>query len=161
MRILKGYMSGAIGRVTELHGLYYHEHWGFDHVFEAKIATGLSSFFGRYDERKDGFWSVVSKDRIEGSIAIDGTLVKKKGAHLRWYIVSDEIRGKGMGSQLLERALAFCQKRNYKQVYLWTFAGLEAARHLYEKAGFELVEEKSGARWGTTVKEQRFELQIP
>lgn len=38
--------------------------------------------------------------------------------------------------------------------------GLNAARHLYEQAGFELVEEKRGAQWGLEVNEQRFELQL-
>jgi hypothetical protein len=38
-----------------------------------------------------------------------------------------------------------------------TIEGLEAARHLYEKYGFHLVEERSGEQWGRRVLEQRFE----
>jgi len=26
---LSGYIPGAIGRIAELHGTYYHKHWGF------------------------------------------------------------------------------------------------------------------------------------
>jgi hypothetical protein len=48
----------------------------------------------------------------------------------------------------------------YGQIYLWTFAGLDPARHLYEKAGFTLVKERTGRQWGTEVEEQRFELYI-
>ena len=40
------------------------------------------------------------------------------------------------------------------------FRGLEAARNLYERVGFELVEEKEVAQWGTMIVEQKFELQI-
>jgi hypothetical protein len=36
---LSGYIPGAIGRIVELHGRYYHEHWGFDLFFESKVAT--------------------------------------------------------------------------------------------------------------------------
>ena len=39
--------------------------------------------------------------------------------------------------------------------------GLHAARHLYEGAGFRLVEMKRGSRWGAEVMEQRFELHLP
>jgi hypothetical protein len=38
--------------------------------------------------------------------------------------------------------------------------GLNAARHLYEKAGFSLVEQQAGTQWGTQVNEQRFELRF-
>jgi hypothetical protein len=42
-------------------------------------------------------------------------------------------------------------------VYLNTFAGLDAARALYERAGFHLVDEIEGESWGRTMREQRFE----
>ena len=55
--------------------------------------------------------------------------------------------------------MAFCQSRRYQHVYLWTFEGLHAARHLYDKAGFRLVHEQRGTQWGHDVTEQRFELE--
>jgi len=97
-------------------------------------------------------------DRVEGSITIDGIHGDDNGAHLRWFIMSDALRGKGAGNKLMDTAVEFCRDRNYGRVYLWTFEGLDAARHLYEKAGFELAEQFSGNQWGTEVTEQRFEL---
>ena len=41
-----------------------------------------------------------------------------------------------------------------------TFAGLDAARHLYERAGFVLCQESEGDHWGRTVMEQTFELRL-
>ena len=41
--IHKGYVPGAIGKVVELHGTYYAQHWGFGLFFEAKVAAGPSS----------------------------------------------------------------------------------------------------------------------
>ena len=160
VEIVRGYMPGSIGRVAELHGIYYHEHWGFGVFFEAKVATELCEFLGRYDDNHDGFWVASRGDRIEGSITIDGINAETKGAHLRWFIMSDELRGKGVGNRLINTAMDFCLKNNYKQVYLWTFEGLNPARHLYEKMGFKLVEQQKGTQWGTEVIEQRYELRI-
>jgi GNAT superfamily N-acetyltransferase len=104
--IHKGHMPGAIGRVIELHGAYYHANWKFGAIFEAKL------------------------------------------------------RGKGVGNRLIRAAVDFCRSNRYPRIYLWTFEGLHAARHLYEKAGFALVEQRRGAQWGTEVTEQRFELPL-
>ena len=38
----EGYVPGAIGRIAELHGVCYHDEWGFDLFFEAKMATELA-----------------------------------------------------------------------------------------------------------------------
>ena len=70
--------------------------------------------------------------RVEGSITIDGIHAEDAGAHLRWFIVSDALRGTGVGRQLMDAAIACCHDRSYTRVYLWTFEGLDAARHLYE-----------------------------
>ena len=158
VEMVKGYIPGSIGRVAELHGTYYHEHWDFSVFFEAKVATELSEFLGRYDEKRDGFWTASLNGRVEGSITIDGIHAEKEGAHLRWFIVSDVLRGRGVGNQLIDKALDFCRNKEYRRVYLWTFEGLDAAKHLYEKCGFKLVEQYKGIQWGTEVNEQRFEL---
>ena len=152
-----GYCPGAIGRVAEMHAAYYHRHWGFGLFFEAKVATELAEFLGRFDEERDGFWTVRSGNRVEGSIAIDGLKAETEGAHLRWFIVSPEIQGGGWGRRLMSEAVAFCDRRAYRRIFLWTFAGLDAARYLYEAFGFHLVSEAEGERWGARVVEQRFE----
>ena len=128
---------------------------------EAKVATELAAFLGRYDEEKDGFWTAVVGGHIEGSITIDGAHAATEGAHLRWFIISDDLRGKGVGNQLMDTAMDFCRSRGYKRVYLWTFEGLNPARHLYEKNGFRLIEQHKGNQWGREVNEQRFELELP
>ena len=83
-----------------------------------------------------------------------------EGAHLRWFIVTDALRGTGMGARLLDTAIAYCHKRSYSRVYLHTFEGLDAARRLYERSGFALVTQTKGAQWGTEVNEQKFVLEL-
>ncbi len=156
--ITSGYSPGTIGRITELHSTYYFDHWRFGLYFEAKVANELSEFFQRYDSSRDGIWIATMNSRVEGSVVIDGIHAETEGAHLRWFIVADALRGKGVGKKLINSAIDFCNIKGYKKIYLWTFEGLNAARYLYENAGFKLTKQQSGAQWGTTVKEQLFEL---
>ena len=155
--ITKGYLPGAIGRIVELHGTYYANHWGFDLFFEAKVATELSAFLRAYDQDRDALWLATVDGRVEGGIAIDGSHAAEKGAHLRWFILSDALRGKGLGRQLINHAVDFCVEKAYQRILLRTFEGLDAARHLYESVGFSLACQQKGAGWGTEVNEQLFE----
>lgn len=153
-----GYVPGIIGRIAELHAKYYSQYWNFSHFFEAKVATQLSGFINNYDESKDCIWSLYTNGSIEGSISIDSSSEDSGLAHLRWFIVSDKIKGTGAGNFLMNLALDFCKQKAMGKVYLWTFRGLKPAKHLYQKFGFEMSEEFEGSQWGTTVVEQRYEL---
>jgi len=155
-----GYVPGIIGRVAELHARYYAGHWNFGHFFEAKVATELSEFISNANEEKDCIWSLSINGNIEASITIDGSSNNQNIAHLRWFIVSESLRGKGAGNYLMKQAMSFCKQKEYEMVYLWTFQGLDSARHLYEKQGLKLVEERSGKQWGAIVIEQRFDAVI-
>lgn len=156
----KDYLPGSIGRIAELHARYYSELVGFGLPFESKVARELAEFCERYDSERDGLWLVLQDGQIEGSIAIDGSHAGQGGAHLRWFITSERMRGTGVGSTLLASAMEFCRSRQYHRAYLWTFEGLDAARHLYEKFGFRLVFQQHGTQWGAEVNEQRFEFQV-
>jgi GNAT superfamily N-acetyltransferase len=158
---ISDYIPGAIGRVTEMHAVYYQQSWGFGQFFESKVAAELSSFLDRFDKTRDGFWTACMGGVVEGSVAIDGKNAASEGAHLRWFIMSPGLQGQGAGNTLMEKAIGFCKACGYTHVYLWTFEGLHAARHLYEKFGFKLSEQTQGSQWGTTVLEQKFTLTLP
>jgi len=158
LRIENRYLPGSMGRITELHGTYYSKHWGFGRYFELKVAVELSAFLERFDKNRDGIWLAIFNDRVEGSLIIDGIHNEDKGAHLRWFIVSEAMQSRGIGRILINRAMEFCRERSYNKVYLWSFEGLYSARKLYEDAGFRMVNEQPGVQWGTRVNEQYFEL---
>jgi len=60
----------------------------------------------------------------------------------------------------MSEALQFSRSKKYKGIYLWTFKGLEPAKHLYEKYGFNLTEEREGSQWGRIVSEQRYYVEL-
>ena len=98
----------------------------------------------------------MAGEEVVGTVAIDGEDLARDAAHLRWFIVGEGARGAGIGRRLLTEAISFCDDHRFPEIELWTFAGLDAARHLYESCGFVLVEERRGTQWGTEVMEQRY-----
>ena len=161
LRIEAGWQPGAIGDITALHGRYYALHWNFGPFFEAKVASELAAFIRDRHRHPSQIWCALdAADRVVGSVVIDGSKGAETGAHLRWFIVDAKVQGLGAGARLLDAALAFCRANGFGRVTLWTFAGLNGARHLYESRGFTLAEERPGDTWGTPVTEQRFELAL-
>jgi GNAT superfamily N-acetyltransferase len=156
--IEEGYSPGCVGRIVELHGRYYAEHQGFGSYFESKVARELGEFCARYTAGRDGLWVARRAEVIEGSIAIDGS--DPNCARLRWFIVSDALRGTGVGTRLIVAALDLCRSRQYSRVRLVTFSSLHAAIHLYMKHGFKLIHEEQGSNWGKQVMEQEYELEL-
>jgi GNAT superfamily N-acetyltransferase len=160
--VLSGYRPGALGRVTELHGSYYAAHWGLDLYFEAKVATELAAFLNHFDPERDGAWFATLQADIVGSIFINGGDDREE-ARLRWFIVDPQHQGLGVGNKLISAAMEFCTKKDFKRVYLTTFAGLDSARHLYEKFGFRLQREEDGSHLTgkSSLVKQVFEYHSP
>lgn len=157
---LSGYYPGLIGKITELHAVYYFENWGFDVSFETQVARELSAFLTGFRPGRDGFWAALVNSVFTGSIAIDGSLSGKEGARIRWFIVEPGFQGLGVGGVLLRRAIQFCRDAGHKNVFLWTFRGLDAARTLYEREGFRLSVEKPVHQWGGEIIEEQFILNL-
>jgi GNAT superfamily N-acetyltransferase len=111
-----GYYPGVVGKITEIHAVYYHEHWGFDDTFETQVGSELSEFISKFDDSNDGLW-VATKDGIfAGSVAIDGYNARVEGARLRWFIVAPEFQNAGIGKKLISQAVEFCRMKKYLQI---------------------------------------------
>jgi DNA-binding MarR family transcriptional regulator/GNAT superfamily N-acetyltransferase len=156
IEVVRGYRTGLIARITAMHAEYYAQHAGFGQRFESVVAAGLAEFCNRLEHPRNAIWSARKDGEIIGSIAIDGEDLGADTAHLRWFILDAGTRGSGAGKKLLDAAMDFVDQQGFRQTHLWTFSGLNAARHLYETRGFSLTEEQPGAQWGKQVMEQRF-----
>jgi GNAT superfamily N-acetyltransferase len=166
--IVEGAIPGALDRVVAMHADYYAREHGMGEIFERKVAEGLREFLPRAHSPLNRLWLATTVEpsdqagqtrqtgQIVGSIAIDGEDLGGGQAHLRWFILDDGCRGQGMGAALLRKAVEFVEAAGFERTVLWTFKGLDAARHLYEREGFRLAEEYAGAQWGVSLMEQRF-----
>jgi ribosomal protein S18 acetylase RimI-like enzyme len=111
-------------------GYYPREAVDFD------ISTHSGGHFASLIEADDGFAFVAEEEgRIVGVVA--GKLFGVSGlARLGWLGVLPEFQGRGVGRQLLERAIADCRERGCHKITLYTLPVLIPAVNLYMKLGF-------------------------
>ena len=159
----RGPRPGLLGDVAAMHGRYYAAHWSFPTAFECKVSSEMAAFLNRYDSARDLTLSVDGADgRIAASITLDVSdpqLTETQG-HIRWFVIGDDMRGKGLGGAMLGAVIAHSKAIGLRSLYLTTFRGLDAAAAVYAKAGFRIVDEQPGATWGRTVTEQRLEIDL-
>ena len=150
---------GDLGWLIGLHGRWYAENKGFNLQFEWTVAQIVADVAPRLSPPL--VTMLVARDD-EGPLATltaDGGDPDEAGrGHIRIVIAEPRAQGRGLGQRLLAEGLANLRAAGLSGAYLDTFAGLDAARRVYEKAGFRLTAEAEGDTWGTPVNEQRFIL---
>ena len=163
VQLAEGYRPGTIGRIAEMHAVYYAREWDLGAFLEAKIAGEAAGFIDRYDPDTDLLLLALCGDVIAGSIIVDLNDPASKdvadgdyAAHIRWFIVDDSIRGAGIGRKMMQRAVDHIDRFAGGMAWLTTFAGLDAARRLYEDFGFRLADERQDKTWGDPVHEQLY-----
>lgn len=57
-------------------------------------------------------------------------------SEINLFLVSPELRGKGLGRKLMDNYIVFCRKNSLKRAFLWT--DTDCSYTFYEKYGFEL-----------------------
>ncbi len=154
-----GYTPGIVGRLTEMHGVYYARAWGVGAEFETLMAREVCDFIESYDPDKDLLLSAVLGERVVGTIAMLRPEHDGGAARLRWFLLDPACQGRGIGAELLHRSLRFARER-YTRCYLWTVTGLPASMHLYRKAGFTVAEEEVDARYGAALTNVKMELDL-
>lgn len=156
--LLRSPRPGDIGWITHRHGVLYAEEYGFDETFEALVAEILTRFIQHHDARRERIWIAEQDGESVGSVVVTdaGNLV----AQLRLLLVEPQARGKGLGKRLIDECVNFSKRTGYTKIKLWTQSILLEARHLYEKSGFRLVEEKPHTSFGQELVAEIWELPL-
>jgi GNAT superfamily N-acetyltransferase len=161
VHLIRGWAPGLPGWVIAEHGRYHAEVWKLGAAFEAKVAAAMGEWLGRYDPARDLMVTATLAGAPVGSISLDGSgsHVASDGARIRFFILAPAARGRGIGRLLMAEMMAFIREAGFDRAYLTTFRGLDAARHLYETAGFTLISETLDTSWGEPLHEQLFRWQ--
>jgi DNA-binding MarR family transcriptional regulator/GNAT superfamily N-acetyltransferase len=144
--VLRPPVPGDLGWVVQRHGARYAQEYGWDASFEALVARIVADYADQQDPRREAAWIAEVGGAPVGCVfcvAKDDTT-----AQLRLLLVEPEARGMGVGTRLVEECLRFAGRAGYQQIMLWTNDVLAGARRIYQRAGFQLVEEEKHHSYG-------------
>ncbi len=138
--VLRTHRPGDMGWITERHGVVYGREYGWDGHIEAVTARVCADFLDNFDPERERCWVAERDGQRLGCVF----LVKEPDApgvgRLRLLLLEPAARGTGLGRRLVEECVAFGREAGYREIVLWTHKVLTAARAIYAKVGFELVE---------------------
>lgn len=112
-------------------------------AFEAYIARSLIEEIDRiveyYGERDGGFWVALKDHNFVGMFGLER--VSPDALELRRMYVAPSARRSGIARRMLLQAEAECRLRRIPRLVLSTSELQDAARSLYQRAGYTLVRE--------------------
>jgi len=145
---------GDLGWIVQAHGELYARELGWDVSFERLVA----GIVGGLDPVRDKVW-IAELDGVRvGCVSCmtgdDGDAV------LRILLVHPDGRGHGVGSKLVDTCLDHARGQGFQRMRLWTTNWQEAARQVYLRRGFTLVDEQPQHRFGADVVGQTYHLSL-
>jgi DNA-binding MarR family transcriptional regulator/GNAT superfamily N-acetyltransferase len=157
--ILRGLRPGDLGLVTARQAIVYANEYGWDQSYEVLVSRILADFSERFDESREAAWIAEAGDRMVGSIFLMAGEEREVGK-LRLLYVEPDARGLGVGKMLVAACIERARAVGYRRLELWTNSVLDAARHIYERAGFQLVREEAHHSFGHDLVGQTWSLEL-
>jgi N-acetylglutamate synthase-like GNAT family acetyltransferase len=150
---------GDAAAIPVLHDRIYAAEYGLDKRSQAYVERAVQQALERgWPDRGGAAWLVERDRELLGSLAL--TPERERVGAVRWFVLSPELRGRGLGRSLFDELLAEARASGLERIELGTFSLLTTAASIYRSAGFQVVAEHQSDDWGPTLTMQRYELRL-
>ena len=118
---------------------------GAPKVGTANADSALNHMFENYDMPKAAYFVVEEDGNLIGCVGIaqlencDGNCCELQ----KMYFL-EQARGRGIGSQMIDKCLTAAKAFGFEQCYLETMPNMKAAQKLYKKSGFDYINNPMG-----------------
>ena len=152
--LLRPHRPGDIGWVVSRHGALYAQEYRWDMRFESLVARICADFIDHLDAQREACWIAERDGANVGCVFLvqsrdETTHEPLPGvAQLRMLLVEPCARGLGLGARLVSECTRFAQQAGYSEIRLWTNSVLAAARHLYQREGYQLIASEAHHSFG-------------
>lgn len=123
------------------------------------MATIVADYAVDHDPDRESAW-VAEVDGARAGCIFCVAGDETSTAKLRILLVDPAARGLGLGTRLVDECLRFAKAAGYARITLWTNDVLEAARRIYQAAGFELVAVAEHHSFGHDLVGQHWNLEL-
>ncbi|MGW7083830.1 bifunctional helix-turn-helix transcriptional regulator/GNAT family N-acetyltransferase [Streptomyces sp. NPDC054871] len=150
---------GDLGWIVQRNAALYAAEFGFNTDYEGLVARIIADYAEDHDPHLERTWIAELDGRPVGCVMCvrddaPGT------ARLRLLLVEPDARGHGIGDQLVAACVEFARGVGYREMVLWTNDILGAARAIYQRHGFVLVDEKPHRSFGVDLLGQDWHLHL-
>ncbi|SDR68039.1 GNAT family N-acetyltransferase [Christiangramia echinicola] len=118
---------------------------GVPKVGTAYEDRALDDMTNEYVGERQAYFVVEENSKIIGGAGIAPlTGLEEKVCELQKMYFLPEARGRGIGTDMINKCLQFGSDQKFKKCYIETLPYMENARKLYNKSGFEVIEKPLG-----------------
>jgi DNA-binding MarR family transcriptional regulator/N-acetylglutamate synthase-like GNAT family acetyltransferase len=150
--------AGDLGWMIQRHGALYADEYGWDTDFEALVATIVAEYHTSHRPGQESAW-IAEIDRARAGCVLCCRR-DAETAQLRILLVEPWARGLGIGARLVDECIDFARSAGYRKLVLWTNDVLAAARRIYQRAGFTLVDSERHHSFGHDLVGENWELDL-
>ncbi|MFE9684072.1 GNAT family N-acetyltransferase [Streptomyces sp. NPDC002701] len=157
--LLRAPGPGDLGWIVQRNAALYTAEYGWNTDYEGLVARIVADFAEDHDPHLERVWIAELDGRPVGCVMC----VRDEApgaARLRLLLVEPDARGLGIGDRLVGACAEFARGVGYRELVLWTNDVLSAARRIYLRHGFVLVDEKPHRSFGADLVGQDWRLDL-